>query len=202
MNLSEYVLCTAACISKIIHSTPTSKQGNEKDNKQDLSSPLTSDTYLTISMPMAHWGEKVTKHNKHNSSPKRVLLQQHYDLQAPVGPLPEVDQNLIPVTRHSFVKPCMPKPKKYCAKVKLHVFEEELLAHSVLTHSSNTETCACTLYMETKPVQMFAISANLHLLCTSSSAMHRKFNNYPWVRKNIWSTCIPLNQGETVLCRG
>lgn len=54
MNLSEYVLCTAACISKIIHSTPTSKQGNEKDNKQDLSSPLTSDTYLTISMPMAH----------------------------------------------------------------------------------------------------------------------------------------------------
>lgn len=84
------------------HSTPTSKQGNEKDKQQGLSSPLTRDTYLTISMPMVHRGEKVTKHNKHNSSPKRVLLQQHCDLQAPVGPLPEADQNLIPVTEAQF----------------------------------------------------------------------------------------------------
>lgn len=45
---------------------------------------------------MVHWQEKVTKHNKHNFSPKRVLLEQHYDLQAPV------DQNLIPVTKAQF----------------------------------------------------------------------------------------------------
>lgn len=33
--------------------------------------------------------------NKHNSAPDEVLLQQHHHLQAPAGPLPEADQNLV-----------------------------------------------------------------------------------------------------------
>lgn len=78
----------------------------------------------------------------------------------------------------------------------------ELLAHSVLTHSSNTETYACALYRETKPVQMFNISANLHPFMYIIFSHAQKVQQLSLNEEKHTVHMYPLNQQEKMLCRG
>lgn len=87
-------------------------------------------------------------------------------------------------------------------KSKCIFSEEDLLAHSVLTHSSNTERCACALYLETKPIQMFATSANLHPFMYIIFSHAQKVQQLSLSEENHMGHTYPLNQQETVLCRG